>query len=100
MPHLRSSAAIWSQVVLEPMCREEEHSLLSCRIPRAALREGSLSSTFSSSSEEMDHNVWCSLLELFFHWQIGQCMEALVDEVSTARVALSCHFALDILCEK
>ena len=54
----------------------------------------------SCSSEEQEHTVWCPLLELFFHWQIGQCMEEMVDEVSTAKVALTCHFALDVLCEK
>ena len=32
--------------------------------------------------------------------QIGQYMEPLVDEVSTARNALFCHCALDILCDK
>ena len=74
--------------------------MLSCRIPHSTIREGSLSSTSSSSSEEEDHNLWSPLLELFYHWQIGQCMEAFVDEVSTARMALSCHFALDILCDK
>ena len=43
------------------------------------------SSISSSSSEEQDHNEWCPLLELFFHWQIGQYMEAMADEVSTAK---------------
>ena len=57
-------------------------------------------SSFSSSFSEENHNVWCPLLELFFHWRIGRCMEAMVDEVSTAQVALTCHFALDVLCEK
>ena len=32
--------------------------------------------------------------------QVGLRMEALVDEVATARIALSCHFALDSLCDK
>ena len=32
--------------------------------------------------------------------QIDLRMETLVDEVATARVALSCHFALDPLCDK
>ena len=71
------------------------------------MREGTLpnltrppSSISSSSSEEQDHNEWSPLLELFFHWRIGQYMEAMVDDVSTAKVALTCHFALDVLCEK
>ena len=32
--------------------------------------------------------------------RIGQYMKPLVDEVSTVRIALSCHFALDTLCDK
>ena len=60
----------------------------------------SSSSTSSNFYDEKEHNMWNPLLELFFHMQIGQCMASLVDEVSTARIALSCHFALDILCDK
>ena len=45
-------------------------------------------------------NMWNPLLELLRHVQIGMRMETLVDEVATARVALSCHFALDPLCDK
>ena len=59
-----------------------------------------LSSFSSSSSVEQDHNEWSPLLELFFHWRIGQYLEAMVDDVSTATVAFTCHFALDVLCEK
>ena len=53
-----------------------------------------------SAPFQWNHNEWCPLLELFFHWRIGQYMEAMVDDVSTAKVALTCHFALDVLCEK
>ena len=59
-----------------------------------------LSSISSSSSEEQVHNEWFPLLELFFHWRIRQYMEAMVDDVTTAKVALTCHFSLDVLCEK
>ena len=57
-------------------------------------------STSSSCYDENKHNMWNPLLELFCHVQIGLRMETLADEVSTARVALSCHFALDLLCDK
>ena len=63
----------------------------------------STSSSVSSSSiwsDENEHNMWNSLLELFCHVQVGLRMETLVDEVATARAALSCHFALDPLCDK
>ena len=59
-----------------------------------------LGSFSSSSSEEQNHNEWSPLLELFFHWRIGRYLEAMVDDVSTASVAFTCHFALDVLCEK
>ena len=47
-----------------------------------------------------EHNMWNSLLELFCHVQVGFRMDTLVDEVATARAALSCHFALDSSCDK
>ena len=70
------------------------------RVSDTTYRDGSLSSMSSSNSDGEVHNLWSPLLELFYHTQIGQGMETMVDEISTARVALSCHFALDILCDK
>ena len=40
------------------------------------------------------------MLELFFHAHIGIHMEVLVDEMELGRIALACHFAPDILCDK
>ena len=57
-------------------------------------------STSSNSYDENKHNMWNPLLELFCHVQIGLRMATLVDVVSTARVALSCHFAFDLLCDQ
>ena len=57
-------------------------------------------STSSRCYDENEHNMWNPLLELFCHVQVGLRMETPVDEVATARVALSCHFALDSLCDK
>ena len=39
-------------------------------------------------------------MERLFHVQIGGICELFVDEIDQARIALSCHFALDILCDK
>ena len=40
-------------------------------------------------------------MELLFHAQIGGIFEPpFVDETDLARIALSCHFALDLLCDK
>ena len=57
-------------------------------------------STSSSCYDENEHNMWNPLLKVFCHVQVGLRMETPVDEVSTARVALSCHFALDSSCDK
>ena len=60
-----------------------------------------LTSTLSSSDpdEGDEHNIWNPMLELPCQAHIGVSMEALFDEENMARFALSCHFALDILCD-
>ena len=40
------------------------------------------------------------MMEPLFHVQIGGAFEPFVDEIDLARIALSCHFALDLLCYK
>ena len=57
-------------------------------------------STTSSSADISGHNTWDPMMELLFHVQIGGIFELLVDEIDLARIALSCHFALDILFDK
>ena len=44
--------------------------------------------------------MWNPLLELLFHEQVSGIFEPFVDENDLAKVALSCHFALDLLCYK
>ena len=39
-------------------------------------------------------------MELFFHVRIGDIFVLFVDEIDLARLALSCHFAVDVLCDK
>ena len=60
------------------------------------------SSTFTSSDpDECDeHNIWNPVLELLCHAHIGVFMEAPFDEEDSGRIELSCHFALDILCDE
>ena len=66
------------------------------------------SSTFTCSSlltsqdpDKCDeHNIWNPMLELLCHTHLGISMEALFDEEGMGRITLSCHFALDILCDK
>ena len=56
--------------------------------------------TCSDPDELVDHNVWNPMLGLFCHAEIGTFMEALADDRVLGRIALSCHFALDMLCDK
>ena len=58
-------------------------------------------STLSSSeyNEYHEHNI-SPMLELLFHTHIGISMEALFCEEDVVRIALSCHFALDVPWDK
>ena len=44
--------------------------------------------------------MWKPLMELIFHEQFCGAFEPFVDEIDLAEIALSCHFALDLLCYK
>ena len=65
------------------------------------------SSTFTCSSlctswdpdENDHHNMWNPMLGLFCHVQVGVLVESYFDVV-LERIALSCHFAPDLPCEK
>ena len=57
-------------------------------------------STASSSGESFAHNMWNSLLELLFHGQISGVFVPFVGKTGLAKIVLSCHFALDLLCYK
>ena len=59
----------------------------------------SVSST-SGSGESFAHNMWNPLLELLFHGQISGAFKPFIVEIDPANIALSCHFALDVLCYK
>ena len=55
-------------------------------------------STTSSSGESFALDMWIPVMELLFHEQISGAFEPFVDEIDLAKIALSCHFALDLLC--
>ena len=44
--------------------------------------------------------MWNPMMELSLHEQISDAFEPVVDEIDLARIALSCPFALDLLCYK
>ena len=60
------------------------------------------SSTFSSeeSFEYHEHNIWNPMLAFLCHFEIGVRLEALLDEIDMGRIALACHFSMDLLCYK
>ena len=55
-------------------------------------------STASSCGESFAYNSWNPLLELLFHEHISSILILFVHEIDLAKIALSCHFALDLLC--
>ena len=57
-------------------------------------------STASSSGEGFTHNTWNSLLDLLFHVQFTDFFIPFCEDIDLANIALSCHFALDLLCFK
>ena len=46
------------------------------------------------------HNMWNPLLELLFHEHVSGIFESFVVEIDLAKIALSCHSALALLCYK
>ena len=60
----------------------------------------SLSSSASavpSFDDYFEHNMWNHLLELLFLEQVSGIFASLVIVIDLAKIALSCHFALDLL---
>ena len=60
----------------------------------------SSASTVPSFVDDFAHNMWNPLLELLFLEQVSGIFASFVVEIDFAKVALSCHFALDFLCYK
>ena len=57
-------------------------------------------STAWSFGEYFAHNMWILLLKLLFHEKTSGAFVLYVEEIELAKIALSCHFALDLLCYK
>ena len=55
-------------------------------------------STVPSIEDYLSHSVWNLLLKLLVHEQRGSAFVLFVVEVELAKIALSCHFAFDLLC--
>ena len=65
-----------------------------------ASSDDSCVSTASSSDEVFAHNIWKPITERFFSVLVGGIFVLFVDEIEPARIALSCRFVLDLLCDK
>ena len=57
-------------------------------------------STPSDSAVFEEHNTRNPMFELLFHVQVGGIFQLCVEEIDLARITLSCHCALDLLCDK
>ena len=66
---------------------------------RPPLQEYMASSSGTSDSEEEEqHNTWNKLLELLTLPGSSPAIQRGVYDWELCRVALSCHFALDVIC--
>ena len=63
-------------------------------------RLSSSASTVPSIDDYFEHNMWNPLLELLFLEQANGIVTSYLVEIDVAKIALSCHFALDLLCYK
>ena len=60
------------------------------------------SSTFSSEESHVhhEHKEWNPMFEALCHFEVGVVLVVLLDEITMDRIALACHFSLDVLCDK
>ena len=63
-------------------------------------RLSSSASTVPSLDDDFEHNIWNPLLNLLFLEQVSCSFASKLVDIDLARIALSCHFALDFLCYK
>ena len=63
-------------------------------------RLSSSASAVPSIDDYFEHNMWNPLLELLFLEQANGLFASYLVEIDLAMIALSCHFALDLLCYK
>ena len=63
-------------------------------------RLSSSTSTASSIDDYSEHNMWNPLLELLFLGHVNGIVDANLVDLGLAKIAFSCHFALDLLCYK
>ena len=72
----------------------------SCFLEQEMDRLSSSASTVPSLDDYFKHNMWNLLSDLLFLEQVSGIFASLVVEIDLAKIALSCHFALDLLSYK
>ena len=60
----------------------------------------SSASTISSIDDSSEHNMWNPLLELLFLERVNDIFDSYIVDLDLAQIALSCHFAHNLLCSK
>ena len=58
----------------------------------------SSASTVPSFDDYFEHKMWNPVLEMLFLEQVNGIFASFVVEIDLAKIALSCHLALDLLC--
>ena len=61
-------------------------------------RLSSSASTASRVDDYSEHNMWNPLLDLLFLKHVNGIVDSYLVDLDQAKVACSCHFALDLLC--
>ena len=54
----------------------------------------------SSIDDYSEHNMWNPILELLFLKHVNGIVDPYLVDLDLAKIAFSCHFALDVLCYK
>ena len=57
-------------------------------------------STVPSIDDYFEHNVWNLALEMLFLEKVSGMFASYLVEIDLTKIALSCQFALDLLCYK
>ena len=76
------------------------HSVAAWCLTVPASTCSSAGASWSSGTDEGEHSVWNPFLGFCCHHRIGYYVEGILTEEELGRVARSCRFALDLLCDK
>ena len=71
-----------------------------CCFEQAMDRHSSSASTVPSLDGDFEHNIWNPLLNLLFLEQVSCIFASKLVGIDLPRIALTCHFVLDLLCHK